>query len=491
MPSLDPRTPVLVGAAAVQQRVDDPAAAREPLELMIAALQAAADDAGDRDLLRRASSVCAPRGFWSYPDPCRLITERFGAPRARTEVAEIGVLQTTLFGRAARDIATGRADVVLVTGAEARHRSRCAMRLGVAEQLTQQDPSVVPDEVLQPARDILHDLELARGIAMPVNQYSMIENALRAADGISVDAHRNEVASLWARFSEVAAANPDAWNRTAVSAATIRGDASNRMLAFPYTVLHTSQWNVDQAAGFVFTSVATARAMGIAEHRWVYPHAVVDSNLMLALSERRDLHRCAGFARAAERVEQITGTPVAAADHLELYSCFPAAVRVQMREMNIAADRAVTVTGGMAFAGGPLNNFAFQALAKIAALLRDSAGGSGVVTAVSGMLTKQGVSLWSTAPSRQSFVFDDVSDATARDTTAVPVVDGAEGEGRIAAYTVVTPESDGRLVALVDLADGTRTIAVTTGAELVQLATCEEMIGRSARVRGSTFDLLG
>ena len=37
--ALDPRTPVLVGVAAVQQREEDPAKAREPLELMIAALE--------------------------------------------------------------------------------------------------------------------------------------------------------------------------------------------------------------------------------------------------------------------------------------------------------------------------------------------------------------------------------------------------------------------------------------------------------------------
>ena len=39
---IDPRTPVLVGVGAVQQRCDDPRAALEPIELMIAALEHAA-----------------------------------------------------------------------------------------------------------------------------------------------------------------------------------------------------------------------------------------------------------------------------------------------------------------------------------------------------------------------------------------------------------------------------------------------------------------
>ena len=79
--TLDPRTPVLVGVGAVSQREADPARAQEPLALMAAALERAAEDAGSRALLARADSIRAPRGFWSYPDPCRLLAERFGATR--------------------------------------------------------------------------------------------------------------------------------------------------------------------------------------------------------------------------------------------------------------------------------------------------------------------------------------------------------------------------------------------------------------------------
>ena len=59
-----------------------------------------------------------------------MLAERFGASGARTEIAEFGVLQTTLLGRAAADIAAGRADVVLVTGGEARHRMQRARAAG-------------------------------------------------------------------------------------------------------------------------------------------------------------------------------------------------------------------------------------------------------------------------------------------------------------------------------------------------------------------------
>ena len=147
---LDPRTPVLVGVGAIQQKLDDPLSAREPIELMIAALQCAADDAGSRELLAQADSIRVPRGFWDYSDPGRLIAQRFGARRAKTLLAEIGVLQTTLFGGAVEAIATGQAEVVLVTGGEAKYRSLRA-QIGAVEIANTMQTDVEPDVVLRPA----------------------------------------------------------------------------------------------------------------------------------------------------------------------------------------------------------------------------------------------------------------------------------------------------------------------------------------------------
>ena len=121
---MDPRTPVLVGACAVQQRCEDPNDGLEPVELMVRALEGAAEDAGSRALLGLADGVRVPQGFWAYSDPGRLIAERLGASGARTQLTKLGVLQTTLFGRAAADIASGRARLV-VERPRAVPRSTC------------------------------------------------------------------------------------------------------------------------------------------------------------------------------------------------------------------------------------------------------------------------------------------------------------------------------------------------------------------------------
>jgi len=481
--SVESRTPVLVGVGAVQQRLDDPGAALEPVELMIAALERAAADAGSRALLSRASSIRVPRGFWDYLDPGRIIAERFAASAARTQVAEIGILQTTLFGQAAQAIATGREEVVLVAGGEAKYRSLRAQISGRPAPLTRQI-DVEPDRVLRPEREIWSQLEADLGLMMPVTQYSIMESALRYAEGLSIDAHRRVVAQLWADFSRVAADNPDAWSREPLSSEDIAGTSGgNRMLAFPYTKLHNSQWNVDQAAGLIFCSVAAARAAGVPEHRWVFPLAVADSNHMVPLSERAELHRSHGFRLAGQRSLEIAGLAIDAVAHHELYSCFPVAVRVQQRELGIPAGRRLTVTGGMAFAGGPLNNFVLQALVRMAEILRTDRGSTGLVTAVSGMLTKQGVSLWSAQPPAQPFGFADVTQEVARALRTVEVVGEYDGPATIAAYTVIYDgTTPARAVMICNLPDGRRTLGVTMNPQLAAAMTEDEFCGRPVRV---------
>jgi acetyl-CoA C-acetyltransferase len=449
---------------------------------MALALERAAEDAGSRALLARADSVRAPRGFWSYPDPCRLLAERFGANGARTEIAEFGVLQTTLFGRAAADIAAGRADVVLVTGGEARHRMQRARAAGVEAPVTEQ-AAVAPDSLLRPHAPILSTREVRAGLAMPVVQYAMLENALRAAEGLSIAAHRRKLAVLWAALSERTAGNPDAWTPSPVGAEEIADAKRNPMLAFPYGKLHCSQWNVDQAAGLVFCSVATAQALGIPRERWIFPLAVADANHMLPYTERRELHRCAGFARAAERACERAGRDLAGVLHRELYSCFPSAVRVQLRELGIEDELPFSVTGGMAFAGGPVNSFVLQALVRMARLLRETPGATGLLTAVSGMLAKQGVSLWSSQPGSAPFGHDDVSESAARDTLAAVYDDTAQGPARIATYTVVYQAGEPQRVALIaEFEDGRRTLAGSDEPALLESATREELCGRAVRI---------
>ncbi|MEE9606182.1 MAG: acetyl-CoA acetyltransferase [Myxococcota bacterium] len=486
---MDPRTPVLVGVGTAMQRGDDPNQAREPVALMVEALLRAADDAECPALLRRADSIRVPRGIWPYRDPARIIADALGAGSARTQLAQIGVLQTALLGGAARDILESRCDVVLVAGGEAKWRSLTARKRGVEERLTRQPEAVAPDEELAPDRAIMHPLEIELELTRPVRQYAMVETALRHAAQSTPEAHARRMATLWAGMSRVASRNPDAWRRDAVSAEQILDlSDGNRMLAYPYTVLLNSQWNVDQAAGLILCALGVVRSLGLDESRLVYPLAVAESNCALTLAERADPASCPGFALAAQRALSQAGLSLADVTHLELYSCFPAAVQVQLRELGLSAERPLTVTGGMAFAGGPLNNFVLQAVAKMAQVLRADPGSRGLVTAVSAVLTKQGVSLWSSSEPTAPFAYADVSAQVATQWRAVDVVAGARGRARVAGYTVVHDHAGpSRAIALCDLDSGGRSLAFSTDPELMAEMESSEFCGRAVQVDEREF----
>ncbi|MFP6640837.1 MAG: acetyl-CoA acetyltransferase [Myxococcota bacterium] len=479
------QTPVLVGVGACSQRQEDPGHALEPVALMAKALEQAAQDAGAPDLLSRADSVRVPRGLWEYPNPSRWLCERFGASGARTQVSEVGVLQSTLIGQAARDIAEGQAQIVLIAGGEAKYRSLRSKITGIDAPLSTQ-PDVEADEVLRPSGDILHPLEIERGAVMPVRQYAMLENALRADEGLSLDAHRDEIARIWSAMSKVAQDNPDAWDRTPVSAEMIReATASNPMVAFPYTKFHNSQWNVDQAAGLILCSAETARSAGLSEENWIHPWVNTESNQMLNFSERARPETCPGFGIAGRRAFGLADRDPNRIEHRELYSCFPSAVRMQVRELGIDPKAQLTETGGMRFGGGPLNNFVLQATVRMARVLREDPGSLGLVTAVSGVLTKQGVMIFGTECPPQGFQFEDVTTEVKKATAVCPFLAELEGPAQIVAYTVLYEDNTPQQAILLCQNDSEqRTLATTSNRELAEAMTREEFCGRTVEVSG-------
>jgi acetyl-CoA C-acetyltransferase len=491
---IDGRTPVLVGAAAVQQRADEPADAREAAELMIAAVERAAADTGAPAVLGRAGLVAVPKGTWSYRDPARIVAARIGAASTRTARYELGVLQQTLVAHACAAIAGGGLDVAVVCGGEAKFRALQAAIAGVdaperAEAGLGGDGAREPDEVVAPADDILHRVEIERMLAVPARQYAIVDSALRAADGMSVEAHADELARLWASFSAVAQANPDAWNRNVVEERTLHGDAANPMLATPYTKLHCSQWNVDQAAAIILCSADTARVFGVPTDRWVFPHALAESNFMTPLVTRAAMHTNAAMGAVGRRLTERAGIAPDDCARVDLYSCFPSAVRLQLRELGVdATRRELTVTGGMTFGGGPLNNYTLQSLVKMCELLRAEPEARGLVTAVSGIVTKFAGAVWSCTPPSSDVAIDDVSDATRAATALVDVDAGYEGGATVAGFTVVHDKGvPAAGVVMVDTPNGTRTVATTTDAALASAMADQEWIGRTVDVRATAF----
>ncbi|HEX4820193.1 MAG TPA: hypothetical protein VFV00_08300 [Acidimicrobiales bacterium] len=481
---LGPRTPILVG---VGTSYDD----AEAVELMVRATEAAARDAGNTDILRAVQRVAVPRGTWSYTDPGRIVAERIGAD-AHTHLVDLGIPQQTLINQALAAIIDGELDVALVVGAEAKaraaraaQRSHAANAEGIrtvfrreseAEEIDQQGAQ--PDMHQTPQGEFLAMPEIEAGLYAPVEQYALMESALRASDGITIEEHRREIAELCARFNAVAHMNPDAAFPMKIEPAALAElGPGNRPLAFPYGKWHASQWTVDQAAALLLCSVEAAERVGIDRERWLFPLIGIESSASVSLSKRRDLHRWPAMRVLADAASEHLGHALAECDHQEVYSCFPLAVRVQQRELGLPVDGTPTITGGMTFAGGPFNSFVLQATAAMAQRLREHRG-EGLITTVSGMLTKPGLAVWANEPGDQPPLVRDFAEEALAATATVDVVSCYEGPATIAAYTVTYDGQDAKeLVAIVDTTDGARAIAKRNDPALLARATTEELIG--------------
>lgn len=474
--------PVLVGVGVASQRQDDPRQALEPIQLMLAAIRSAAKDAGDSEMLRRIDVISVPRGMWSYSNPAGWLAQTLGA-YPKTVLGEIGVLQQTLIGDACRRIAGGKAEIVVVVGGEAKYRQLRASILGVdVEDLMTEGE---PDELLKPEAELWSPIEAAAGLGMPVGYYALMESALRAKLGESIEGNQNTLAQLYARFSAVAVRNEDAWDRQAYSAEDILSvEGSNRMLAFPYTKRHNSQWNVDQASALIFCSEALAHNLGLDQEKWVYPLASTESNHMVNTAQRADIAACPGARIAAEAALDHAGLSIDEMDFLELYSCFPAAVRSFAHELGVPLSTDLTVTGGMPFGGGPLNNFVLQATAKLAQCIRAKGSGRGLVSSVSGMNTKQGFGLWSAQPEAE-FHYMDVSERVASESEERTLVEPRTGEALVLAITVLFDRGEPqRAVAIVEYGSD-RSVVSSDQPAVMECVMSEECVGRRIMVNSS------
>ena len=485
---LDPRIPVVVGVGVASQHLDEPGAGVEALELMTRAARTAGDDSGAPAILREVQRVAVPHGSWQYADPGRLIAERIGAPNAQTVLVGTGIPQQTLLNDAYASILDGTLDVALVVGGEAARRRAIAGRAGVPVVDTAQD-GVTPDVVQLPTGEIMSRIEIDGGVSSAMAPFALIDSTLRHAEGRTLDEQRDEIARLWAGFNDVARRFPHAAFPEPRDAAFIREPSEkNRPFAFPYNKWHCAQMNVDQAAAILVCSLDAARRAGVAPEHVVFPLVALESSFSLPISRRRDMHRWPSMEVLGRAAEAHLGYELSTIELVEVYSCFPAAVRVAQRALRLPVDGVPTITGGETFAGGPWNNFVLQATAAMIERVRVERDAPGVVSTLSGLLNKPGLAVYSTQPEPQPMLLGDLGDDAARATPTVEAIANHHGPARIAAYTVMYEQLEPvKTTVIADTPDGQRCVASCTDADLARRGTREELIGTAVDVDGTTF----
>ncbi len=134
--------------------------------------------------------------------------------------------------------------------------------------------------------------------------------------------------------------------------------------------------------------------------------------------------------------------------HLDLYSCFASSIDFALDALGIdrrlarsagpdtSPERPVTVTGGLAYHGGPGSNYLTHSLATMVDRLRADPGSLGLVSGVGMHMNKHAFAVYSTTPAGL-VPPDDVAVSRRAAVDQVPVVTEAGGEGTVATYSVV------------------------------------------------------
>ena len=490
------RTPVLVGAAQYTDRDGAPRTALAPPDMLAKVGAAALADSGGRGI--EVDALAVIRLFAdtrpeyrvsssAYTNLPRSMARRMRQAPARLLYGPIGGnTPQMLVNMLAEDIRHGAIDVAMVAGCEALRTQARAKRAGL--ELGWSEDTGDSPETLGPETVLASPHEMAHGIALPVNVYPLFESALGAHYGRTPLEHRRKLGELMGRLAQVAADNPYAAlpvRRSAAELVTPSGE--NRYIGYPYTKYLNSNMFVDQAAAVLLMSSAAADRAGVPEAKRVFLHGCADVNEKILVSSRVDYHSSPAIRVGAAHALAQAGVAPADLDHIELYSCFPAAVEIAADMIGVAHDdpRGLTLTGGLPYFGGPGNNYSTHGIAEMVTRCRGRPGSVGLVFANGGYLSKHSFGVYSTAPAHDWSRVDPASQQREIDAMVSPVfTETPSGSASVEACTVIHEQGqpayaivigrldDGRrflaqarerLDALIDVPVVGRRIAVTPG----------------------------
>jgi acetyl-CoA C-acetyltransferase len=454
------RIPVIIGTG----QVNDRDCVHDSLALMVAALEKADADAGGGwiaalDSLAVVNQISFPR----LGNCAEAVAVHFGIAPAHIEQTPwpTGESPLQLLNEAANRIGAGEIQVAAIVGAEALRTAAQRAKAATGEK---------KDALRDVANSGAQSLMARHGLVAPTDLYPLYENATRAAWGQSFAEARAETGTLWAGMSTVAAANENAWLRKALSQEEITtSNDDNRPIAYPYLKRMVANSSVNQGAGFIVTSLARARAAGVAEDRIIHVGQGAAAHETHAILKRDRYDRSAGMIVTLQKTLERNGLTSADLDHVELYSCFPCIPKMARRVLDWPLERPITAFGGLTFGGGPIGNYMSHAIGSMVDVLRQQRG-TALLFANGGYATHNHAIVISAAPiagAQFPSPFDFNAEAAVLRDAVPPIVENYEGVAKIETFTAFyrrdgsirfgtiiarTPEG-ARLLARVDAGD--------------------------------------
>ena len=473
---------VVIGISAIQQKGDFENL-DEALFLMDQAVKEALSDSGNKSIKDHIDEIRIPKGFWRYRDPGKWIAKNNDFKRIPTTyVTKIGVLQQNLINEACLKIENGEINASIILGGEARYKQLRSVIEKKEYFETKLDEN--PDFYIKAKEDLYGDEELEELGAMAVGYYATMETALRKNDDENIEEHQNNIASMYEEFSKVASNNEDAWLDHPYSKKEILEiSKKNKMLAYPYNKLHCTSWNVNQSAALIICSEELANKLEIDNKKRVYPISSSENNHMIAIQQRPKLYESLGMIYAAKSINRMMEQLDIRLDAYDLYSCFPAAVKMFSKSLELGSEIPKTITGSMPYAGGPLNSFVIHSTVKMIQKIRALEARHGLVTGVSGMMTKQSFCVWGKEYQEQ-FIFDDVTERAKLDENPVELSNIAEGEGEIIGYTIIEgSEHASKAVLYLDDEKKHRKVVSSLDKNFINLLMEEEWVGKKVKFK--------
>ena len=471
---------VVIGVSAIQQKGDFENL-DEALFLMDQAVKEALSDSGNKSIKDHIDEIRIPKGFWRYRDPGKWIAKNNDFKTIPTTyVTKIGVLQQNLINEACLKIENGEINASIILGGEARYKQLRSVIEKKEYFETKLDEN--PDFYIKAKEDLYGDEELEELGAMAVGYYATMETALRKNDNENIEEHQNNIASMYEEFSKVASNNEDAWLDHPYSKKEIlETSKKNKMLAYPYNKLHCTSWNVNQSAALIICSEELANNLEIDNKKRVYPISSSENNHMIAIQQRPKLYESLGMIYAAKSINRMMEQLDIRLDAYDLYSCFPAAVKMFSKSLELGSELPKTITGSMPYAGGPLNSFVIHSTVKMIQKIRALEARHGLVTGVSGMMTKQSFCVWGKEYQEQ-FIFDDVTERAKLDEKPVELSNIAEGEGEIIGYTIIeVSEHASKAVLYLDDEKKHRKVVSSFDKNFINLLMEEEWVGKKVK----------
>jgi acetyl-CoA C-acetyltransferase len=445
--------PVIIGIGELcEQLPENLESASSLVDLLERATKAACSDTGaPESVISQIDTIAMVRTFADstpmYPNPFgkvsnypRALAKRIGAdPRNAIYSVVGGNVPQQLVSEFAGKIATGEAEMVLLVGGEALATTKAAIKSQVQLDWSDETGGQLEDRGLG-MDGMLDRQQMDNGIMSAPLSYGMLENARRHELGLSREDYAQEMADLFAPFSEVAATHEAAaFPQAYTSDELLAVNESNSMVAEPYPRHLVAKDGVNQAAAVIMTSREKAEQLGITADRLVFPvtgSSVAEHRFV----ERPKLGRSEAMRLAYEAAFDKAGISPGAISAMDIYSCFPIAVFSACEAMAINVDdvRGLTLTGGLPFFGGAGNNYAMHSVVNVVRRLRTGESGYGLVGANGGILSKHSVGIYSrTSPPGGWQACDNKALQTELDKAELPPVDHyPSGRATIEAYSV-------------------------------------------------------